>query len=156
MNNKGQTIVETAIVLPVLILLVLGIFEFGRAMYIKNTLNNAARAGARAAAVLPKMDATNTNGLVVPETVTLNTACSFDGANKTVYETVCGGLMSGIPRNETTVAIAAFTSYSTATTTPTHGDRVTVSVTWPNFKSIVSNLIPLGGGLTGEASMRYE
>ncbi|MBT0652965.1 TadE/TadG family type IV pilus assembly protein [Geomobilimonas luticola] len=157
MNSKGQTIVETAIILPILLILVLGIFEFGRAMYIKNTLNNAARAGARAAVVLPTYDATSRpTGLSPKAGEPLNTACSFNNENKSVYEIVCGSLTSGIPRGETTVSISAFTSYSTATTAPTTGDRITVSVTWANFQTVVSKIIPLGNGLSGEASMRYE
>jgi Flp pilus assembly protein TadG len=157
MNTKGQTLVETALILPILLILVLGIFEFGRAMYIKNTLNNAARAGARAAVVLPKYDATtNPTGLSPKSGKALNAACSFSAENKSVYEIVCGSLTSGIPRGETAVSISAFTSYSTATTAPTHGDRITVSVTWANFQTVVSNIIPLGNGLSGEASMRYE
>src|SRR5689334_11210220 len=48
---KGQAMVETALVLFILVLFVFGITEFGRAMYTKNTLNNAARAAARAAVV---------------------------------------------------------------------------------------------------------
>jgi len=52
-NKKGSALVETAIILPVLLLIVIGICEFGRAMFISNTLNNAAREGARRAAVSP-------------------------------------------------------------------------------------------------------
>src|SRR5690348_4657403 len=48
---KGQAMVEAAFVLFILVLLTFGITEFGRAMYTKNTLNNAARAGARCAIV---------------------------------------------------------------------------------------------------------
>jgi len=156
MNSKGQTLVETALILPILLILVLGIVEFGRAMYIKNTLNNAARAGARAAAVLPIYNASNLNGLSPKSGQSLNAGCSFSAENKSVYEIVCGSLTNGIPKDETTVSIAAFTSFSTATSTPTHGDRVTVSVTWANFQTVVSKIIPLGKGLSGEASMRYE
>ncbi|HEX2769458.1 MAG TPA: TadE family protein [Geobacteraceae bacterium] len=50
-NQKGQALVELAIILPLLVLLVFGVFEFGRVMYIKNTLNFAAREGARRASV---------------------------------------------------------------------------------------------------------
>lgn len=53
-NQKGAVLVETAIILPLLLLVVFGIFEFGRAMYITNTLNNAARYGARLAVVSNK------------------------------------------------------------------------------------------------------
>ena len=50
-NQKGQALVEVAIILPILVLLLFGSFEFGRAMYIRNTLNYAAREGARTASV---------------------------------------------------------------------------------------------------------
>lgn len=52
-NNKGAALVEMAIILPLLLLIVFGIFEFGRAMVITNSLTNAAREGARRAAVSP-------------------------------------------------------------------------------------------------------
>ena len=52
-NNKGAALVEMAIILPLLFLIVFGIFEFGRAMVITNSLTNAAREGARRAAVSP-------------------------------------------------------------------------------------------------------
>lgn len=50
-EQKGHALVELALTLPLLLLVVFGIFEFGRAIYIKNTLNNAAREGARWASV---------------------------------------------------------------------------------------------------------
>jgi len=46
-EEKGQTLVEMAIVLPLLILLLFGIFEFGRVGHAYLTLNYAAREGAR-------------------------------------------------------------------------------------------------------------
>lgn len=65
-NQKGAALVELAIILPILLLIVFGIFEFGRAMFIINTLNNAAREGARRAAVSPapiNIDAFVTSGI---------------------------------------------------------------------------------------------
>lgn len=51
-NKKGQALVEVALALLFLLLpLVFGSFEFGRAMYIRNTLNYAAREGARTGSV---------------------------------------------------------------------------------------------------------
>ena len=52
-NRKGQALVELALSVMLLFLLVFGIVEFGRALFIYNTLNNAAREGARRAAVTP-------------------------------------------------------------------------------------------------------
>jgi Flp pilus assembly protein TadG len=45
--RKGQALVEFALVLPLLLLLILGIVEFGRAWNAKQILTDAAREGAR-------------------------------------------------------------------------------------------------------------
>ena len=47
-SQKGQSLVELAIVLPLLLMLLLGIIEFGRVGHAYLTLNYAAREGARA------------------------------------------------------------------------------------------------------------
>jgi Flp pilus assembly protein TadG len=48
---RGQALVEFALILPILILLLVGIFDFGRAIYAFNTVNNAAREAVRIAIV---------------------------------------------------------------------------------------------------------
>ena len=48
-RDEGQALVEMALALPILLLLLVGIFEFARAYSIKQTLVNAAREGARQA-----------------------------------------------------------------------------------------------------------
>jgi len=50
-DEKGQNLVEFALVVPILLLLVLGIAEFGRAWMTKNILTGAAREAVRVAAV---------------------------------------------------------------------------------------------------------
>lgn len=50
-TETGQSLVEFAIVLPVLLGLVVGIFEFGRAWNVFQVLTNAAREGARLSVV---------------------------------------------------------------------------------------------------------
>ncbi len=50
-DRSGQALVEFALVFPVLVLMLLGIFDFGRGVYAYNTIANAARVGARVAAV---------------------------------------------------------------------------------------------------------
>ena len=54
----GQSLVEFALVFPIIILLVLGFAEIGRAVYAFNTIANAARQGARVAAVNQLADVT--------------------------------------------------------------------------------------------------
>jgi Flp pilus assembly protein TadG len=51
-GERGQALLETAITLPILLLVSVGIFEFGRAYQTWQILTNAAREGARIA-VLP-------------------------------------------------------------------------------------------------------
>ena len=43
---KGQSLVEFALVLPILLLIIMGVFDLGRLFYIKVALNSAAREGA--------------------------------------------------------------------------------------------------------------
>jgi len=50
-RSRGQTMLEFALVLPILLLLVLGMIEFSWFMNAQLTVANAAREGARAAAV---------------------------------------------------------------------------------------------------------
>ncbi len=48
-GERGQTVVEFALILPVLVLVLFGIAEFGRALSAYLTIQNAAREGARLA-----------------------------------------------------------------------------------------------------------
>jgi len=48
-RRRGQALVEFALVVPLLLLLVLGVVEFGRAWNVYQTLTDAARNGARTA-----------------------------------------------------------------------------------------------------------
>jgi Flp pilus assembly protein TadG len=50
-RSTGQSMVEFALILPVLILILIGLFDAGRAIYAYNTVSNSARAGARVAIV---------------------------------------------------------------------------------------------------------
>jgi Flp pilus assembly protein TadG len=50
-SSKGQSLVEFALVAPILIIIVLGIVEFGNLWLTMNTMSGAAREGVRIAAV---------------------------------------------------------------------------------------------------------
>ena len=47
LGEAGQALVETAIALPILLALLVGIFEFARAYNVQQVITNAAREGAR-------------------------------------------------------------------------------------------------------------
>lgn len=55
-SSRGTTMVEFALVFPVLILLLMGVFDLGWAVYANNTVALAAREGARAAIITANTD----------------------------------------------------------------------------------------------------
>jgi Flp pilus assembly protein TadG len=89
-RRPGQSIVELAIVVPVLLLLAVGVFEFGRALHAYLTVTHAARDGARLA-----MDPTKEEGDIVqrakdaasPLTVAPNVLSRTKGGRATVRVT---------------------------------------------------------------------
>ena len=50
-GSRGQSLVEFALVFPIFILLVFGLIDMGRYAYVNSTISQAAREGARVAAV---------------------------------------------------------------------------------------------------------
>ncbi len=56
-SQLGQSLAETAISLTVFLLLVMGIFDFGRAIFAYNSLSNAAREAARVGAISASTEA---------------------------------------------------------------------------------------------------
>ena len=50
-NERGAALLETAITIPIVLLICVGIFEFGRAYQTWQVLTNAAREGARIAVI---------------------------------------------------------------------------------------------------------
>ncbi|QXE92305.1 pilus assembly protein [Geomonas subterranea] len=156
-DQKGQALVETAIVLPLLILLIMGLFEFGRFLYLKNTINNAARAGARAAAVTPKFDAALHPDGMAATGVTHTMSCTdseYAASNGAVYRSICNSLFNGIPKNEVVVDIV-YTDLATPAGLSS-GDSVSITLTWDKFEAVLPILIPITNRIKAEASMRYE
>jgi len=60
-REKGQSLVEMALVVMIFLFLLFGILEFGRAMWTYNTIIQATRAGARWAVVNVASDGDTTN-----------------------------------------------------------------------------------------------
>ena len=50
-RERGQSLVEFALILPVLVLILMGLFDLGRAVFAYNSVSEAARNGARVAIV---------------------------------------------------------------------------------------------------------
>ena len=60
-DQRGQALLETAVTLPILLLVSVGIFEFGRAYQTWQIMTNAAREGARMASLPGTTDDAVTN-----------------------------------------------------------------------------------------------
>jgi len=150
-RQEGQTLIETAFVLFLLLLILLGITEFSRAWYTKNSMKNAARSGARVAVVTPTGNfpadcdfSSNPSGWTqCPNAnVIINAVCSQPGV-VAANTRVC---VDQIDDNGT----SGFQS----------GDTVRVSANYnnPNFFVVGNSPWPWPKGLnmTTDASMRYE
>lgn len=140
-NDRGQGILETALVLPLLLLVSVSIFEFGRAYQTEQVLTNAAREGARLA-VIPGSTVANVQARVL---------------NYMVGGALANAAAAGIAVNQaSTVTIGAGATASASV----------VTVTYP-FSFIILNPVarlvvpgtPLGGApftMTASAKMRNE
>lgn len=72
-KESGAVAVEMALLLPVLVLLLLGIMEFGRAYNAQVTLTNAAREGVRVMAITNMQDDAETAAKAAASTLTTTT-----------------------------------------------------------------------------------
>jgi Flp pilus assembly protein TadG len=63
-GQRGQALIETALTLPIVLVISVSIFEFGRALQVWQLLTNAAREGARVA-VLPGANVNGTKDRVL-------------------------------------------------------------------------------------------
>ena len=73
-GQRSQALIEFALVSPVLLLLVFGIIDIGRAVFYYDTLNHAAREGARVAITASNQLPTNADVLTVVTNHMLGTA----------------------------------------------------------------------------------
>jgi Flp pilus assembly protein TadG len=62
-GSLGQSLVEFALTLPLLVLIVMGVFDLGRAIYANTVLANAASEGARTGVIATKTDADISNAV---------------------------------------------------------------------------------------------
>src|ERR1700693_6354974 len=68
-DDCGSQVVELAVSLPLLVLFVVGIFDFSGALSLKQKLTNAAREGARVAAADPFSDLVSPPATGVPVSI---------------------------------------------------------------------------------------
>ena len=126
-RDRGASAVEFALVLPILLLLVLGIIEFGRAYHLQTTLSNAARDGVRVMALENSVSKARSTAKASAKPLNLT-----DSDMKFTNEL-------GRPLDDCTAA----------------SEPGTVSMTIEYPFSLVSGFLPIGDiTLTGKGSMR--
>lgn len=90
-SASGQTLVETALVIPLILLLFMAVFDFGRAVVTYNSVAEAARYGSRVALVnqtsadICQVAASRTTSLALP------TTCAANSTAVGVYVTASTG-----------------------------------------------------------------
>ena len=128
-NDRAQALVETALVLPLLLLLIVGLFDVGRAIWLSNTLATAVREGTRYGVVHGALSGSPTGpgaaSYTPPDTDTTITAQVRNYA-------------SGVPNNLTVLSTWPDGNAN-------RGSRIVVTATFP-FTPILSQVF-LGSGL---------
>lgn len=114
--EEGNVAVEAALVLPFLLVLLMGIIEFGRVLYFQQVLTNAARESSRASATGFEPYTTAANRVLSPAGIP-NPAAACPGSPLSGQSTICQTVVN-IPIGSTTttahqVAIAYNIPYMT-------------------------------------------
>ncbi len=138
-ERDGAALVETALVLPIFFMIVLGIIEFGRAMMVAQLLTNGAREGTRVA-IMPG----STNAEVEAAVKDFVTSSVGVAANKvTVTTTVTPA--AGNPNPGNNVALANKRDLCT----------VEVKVAFSDVDYLPGKFLG-GSQLIGQSAMRHE
>ncbi len=137
LNSNGGAVVEFALVLPILVLILFGIVEFGLLLFNKQVITNASREGARAGIVqkVPRLTTTDIENVINNYAQAhLITFASAKPAPSTTVPNVCS----------------------------TFGQDLSVTVTYPYQFLTLSNLMRfMGSGtntitLTAQTTMKCE
>jgi hypothetical protein len=88
-RNRGQSLVEFALVLPVLLLIVAGAIDLGRAYLTTINIQNAAKEGAFQGARDPACDTNAVSGCADPQTVEARVELELDGIPADAIEVRC-------------------------------------------------------------------
>jgi Flp pilus assembly protein TadG len=98
-RERAQALVEFALVLPIFLLILFAIFDFGRAIYAYNAISNAAREGGRTAIINQYPDAVRAKAAQQATAVGLPTTdpggCPAAGGSTTATSGICFALRTG-------------------------------------------------------------
>ncbi|HEV8002926.1 MAG TPA: TadE/TadG family type IV pilus assembly protein [Planctomycetaceae bacterium] len=136
--RRGAALVELAVCLPVLVMIILGIIEFGRGMMVSELLNDSARVGARQAIL-----AGSTNAAVTQTITTFMQSTNVNSQAITVSITVTPAAGNPDPANQIANAHT--------------GDLCLIQVQVPfNQVSYIPGTYLVGKTLTGTCGMLHE
>lgn len=102
-SERGAAAVEFALLLPILLALVFGVVEFGRAYHIQSTLSGAAREGVRVMAL--------TNNLGDATTAVTSYSPTLNPTDLTVAATSCPPAGGGTTRVTVTYNFSSLTGW---------------------------------------------
>lgn len=116
-NEAGGAAVEFALILPILILMLAGIADLGKMVYVRSVLESAARAGAQASFADPSATATIEAAVQtaitasgIDNVVTPSAAQACECSNGTAVDCTTGTCATGAVRHYVTVT--ATTTYT--------------------------------------------
>lgn len=147
-HQRGQAIVEFALLLPVLLLITLGVIDFGRGLHAYVALAGAARDGARVGTLYPStIETASVRELRIINT-TRNAAASAFVTPGSVAVTLCQ------IQNTVTAPNTCIGYYSAEPARPNAALRVTASY---NFNLIIGSLFGnMTVPLTASAQMSFD
>jgi Flp pilus assembly protein TadG len=136
--QTGSNIVEFALILPLLLVLVFGIIDFGLALFDKAVITNASREGARAGMVFKVPRMTDAEIRAVVQNYTSTHLVTFGAQN--LQTTITRVDNDGVGGNTSS------------------GDTLNVVVNYPYRYLVMDKLVPSLGSLNLRATsvMRYE
>jgi Flp pilus assembly protein TadG len=139
-RQEGVVALEFVVLFPLFLLIIAGIVEFGHLFYVRHTLTNASREGARAAVVYVPTDRIN-----------WATTAATTKVNEYLYPVVDGTAKPRLPG----VTIPAPTVAVSGSTT---GSTVTVTITASDVLLVLDKLVTLSNPVTvtAETTMRLE
>jgi Flp pilus assembly protein TadG len=159
-RQRGQSLVEFAIVLPVFMFLLMGIVDFGRVVWAQNSLAAAAREAARFAIVHGSEAACPVGPLPTDGSVTApaaSTSCPYPSPSKqAIRDAALGFAAAGGTGIVVSVCYGSGCSGDTdasAATSNTRGTAVTVTVT-STLNLVTPALLGVGSfGVSGSSTM---
>lgn len=98
-DQRGQSLVEFAVALPVIVLLMLSLFDFGRAVIFYSELTNASRTGARIAIVNQSDDFSCLGGDATFKCAAADVTAGMEIAAGDIPDLVIGGSDCALPSN---------------------------------------------------------